>query len=196
MLSMMHNIRVLPNKTRTIGVLHSRRIVLQGISASCATITSSTSKSSSIDMSTNYNTEHHKHQLFLSPAPPLQRRPNINFTDSASAHGSKSTFELLRAIAVFKLCQLPFVVKHAESLLNLSSKILGNTITNGLVKHTFFQHFCAGEDSIDMKPVINMLQEHNIGPILDYAAENEESSSFENDNEEGMFICAQDMYMF
>jgi len=162
---------------------------MQGISASRATITSSTSKSSSIDMSTSINnTEHHKHQLFLTPAPPLQRLPDINFTDSNSAHGSKSTFELLRAITVFKLCQLSFLVKHAESLLNLSSKILGNTITNGLVKHTFFQHFCAGEDSIDMKPVIDMLQEHNIGPILDYAAENEESSSFENENEEGRCI--------
>jgi len=39
-----------------------------------------------------------------------------------------------------------------------------------------------------MKPVIDMLQEHNIGPILDYAAENEESSSFENENEEGRCI--------
>ena len=191
---MHHNIRLLPSRTRrTIGILQSRRVVLQGISVSRATITSSTSKSSSIEMST---TEHHNHHQFLTPAPPLQRLPNINFTDSASAHGSKSTFELLRAIAVFKLCQVPFLVKHAESLLNLSSKILGNTITNGLVKHTFFKHFCAGEDSIDMKPVIDLLQEHNIGPILDYAAENEESSSFENENEEGMFICAQDMYMF
>jgi len=39
-----------------------------------------------------------------------------------------------------------------------------------------------------MKPVIDMLQQNNIGPILDYAAENEESDSFENENEEGMFI--------
>ena len=190
MLSMMHNIRLLPNRTRrTIGI-PSRRVVLQGISASRATITSSTSKSSSIDISTINNTEHHSHnhQLFLTPAPALQRLPDINFTDSASAHGSKSTFELLRAIAVFKLCQLPFLVKHAESLLNLSSKILGNTITNGLVKHTFFQHFCAGEDSIDMKPVIDMLQQNNIGPILDYAAENDERSSFENENDQGMCI--------
>ena len=189
MLSMMHSIRLLPNRTRTIGILQSRRVVLQGISVSRATITSSTSKSSSIEMSTINNTEHHhSHHQFLTPAPPLQKLPDINFTDSASAHGSISTFELLRAIAVFKLCQLPFLVKHAESLLNLTSKILGNTITNGLVKHTFFQHFCAGEDSIDMKPVIDMLQEHNIGPILDYAAENEESDGFENDNEEGMCI--------
>ena len=30
---------------------------------------------------------------------------------------------------------------------------------------------------MDMKPVIDMLQEHNIGPILDYAAESEDSSS-------------------
>lgn len=97
----------------------------------------------------------------------------INFADSASAHGSKTTFELVRAIAVFRTCQLPFFIKHAESLLNISTKILGSNITNGLVKHTFFNHFCAGEDSLDMRPVIDMLQRNNIGPILDYAAESE-----------------------
>ena len=74
---------------------------------------------------------------------------------------------------------------HAESLLNLSTKILGRTITNSLVRHTFFNHFCAGTNSVDMKPVIDKLQECNIGPILDYAAESEEE---EDDNTEGIIF--------
>ena len=100
----------------------------------------------------------------------------IDFSDSASAHGSKTTAEIVRAILVFQACRFPLLVKHAESLLNLSTKILGRKITNALVKATFFNHFCAGENSVDMKPVIDMLQKNNIGPILDYAAESEGSS--------------------
>lgn len=38
---------------------------------------------------------------------------------------------------------------------------------------------------MDMKPVIDMLQEHNIGPILDYAAESEDSSDDSGDGIEG-----------
>ena len=35
-------------------------------------------------------------------------------------------------------------VNNADALLKMSQKVLGSTITNGVVKHTFFQHFCAG----------------------------------------------------
>jgi len=98
-----------------------------------------------------------------------------DFSDPASAHGTKSTTEIIRSIAVFQACRIPFLVKNAERLLDLSSKVLGNTITNTLMKYTFFRHFCAGEDSVDMKPVIDKLQANNIGPILDYAAESEGS---------------------
>jgi hypothetical protein len=66
-----------------------------------------------------------------------------DFSDPASAHGTKSTTEIIRSIAVFQACRIPFLVKNAERLLDLSSKVLGNTITNTLMKYTFFRHFCA-----------------------------------------------------
>lgn len=104
-----------------------------------------------------------------------QAHASLNFSDSSSAHSSKNTFDILRAIAVFQACRIKPLIKHAEGLLNLSTKVFGSTITNTVVKHTFFNHFCAGEDSVGMKPVIDMLQHNNIGPILDYAAESEGS---------------------
>ncbi|KAL3791618.1 hypothetical protein HJC23_012208 [Cyclotella cryptica] len=97
-----------------------------------------------------------------------------DFSDPGSAHGSKSTFEIVRAIGVFQACRIPLIVNNAERLLNLSFRILGKRLTNTLMKHTFFKHFCAGENRLEMKPVIDKLQANNIGPILDYAAENEE----------------------
>jgi len=100
-----------------------------------------------------------------------------DFSDPTSAHGSKSTFEIVRAIGVFQACRIPFLVNNAERLLNLSSRILGKKFTGTLMKHSFFKHFCAGENRLDMKPVIDKLQANNIGPILDYAAENEGNES-------------------
>mmetsp|Transcript_24232 Transcript_24232/g.38005 ORF Transcript_24232/g.38005 Transcript_24232/m.38005 type:complete len:576 (+) Transcript_24232:49-1776(+) len=101
------------------------------------------------------------------------------FSDAQSAHVSKSTLELLIAIGVFSSCRLPFLIRNAEYFLDLSYKVLGPSITNAVMKHTFFRHFCAGEDRHDMKPVIEMLRRNNIGPILDYAAENDNADSSE-----------------
>ena len=41
--------------------------------------------------------------------------------------------------------QIQPLVKHADSVLNLSKRIVGSTLVNFGVKHTFFAHFCAGE---------------------------------------------------
>jgi proline dehydrogenase len=68
-------------------------------------------------------------------------------------------------------------VKNAEKLINLSYGILGPSVTNALMRRTFFAHFCAGTDSVDMKPVIAKLEACNVKPILDYAAESEGSDA-------------------
>ncbi len=40
-----------------------------------------------------------------------------------------------------------------------------------IVRRTFFQHFCAGVDSEDIKPRLTQLKKSGVGAILDYAAE-------------------------
>lgn len=44
--------------------------------------------------------------------------------------------------------QIQPLVKHADSVLSLSKRIVGSTLVNFGVKHTFFAHFCAGEPCI------------------------------------------------
>ena len=108
---------------------------------------------------------------------PPDARPRIpaaiDFSDSSAAHGQKTTYELLRALAVFRVCQVKWIVDNAKMLLNISNRVLGATITDAIVGRTFYKHFCAGRDSVDMKPVIDMLQRNGVRPILDYAAESE-----------------------
>ena len=91
----------------------------------------------------------------------------------------KSNFELLRSLLVFNVCKVPFLVLNADSLLKLSYRFLGTSATNAVLKASFFGHFCAGEDEESIRPTIKNLELAGIGSILDYAAENDLTSSVE-----------------
>jgi proline dehydrogenase len=97
----------------------------------------------------------------------------LNFSDSMRAYQSKSFIELIRSYVVFSLCQIPFLVKQSESLIKLSYKTLGHSITNYGLRMTMFGHFCAGEDEVTIHPTVKYLEKNGIGSILDYAAESD-----------------------
>lgn len=95
----------------------------------------------------------------------------VNFNDSKLCFQSKSVSELLRAYLVFQLCRSRLLVQNAEILVDTSYKYLGNTVTDTVLRWTFFGHFCAGQNTADMTPAITRLADAGIGSILDYAAE-------------------------
>lgn len=94
----------------------------------------------------------------------------------------KSNFQLLRSLLVFNVCKVPFIVINADSVLRKSYRFLGTACTNAILKASFFGHFCAGEDEDSIRPTIKNLELAGIGSILDYAAENDVTSSV-NDTE-------------
>jgi len=96
-----------------------------------------------------------------------------DFNDPKSAHETKSFSELLSSLVVFRLCRMPMLVHNSEFLMSVSNNILGTTITNTIVKNTFFKQFCAGESATDIKPTLSKLKSCGIGGILDYAAESD-----------------------
>eukprot|EP01059_Diplonema_ambulator_P013378 TRINITY_DN238_c0_g3_i1.p1 TRINITY_DN238_c0_g3~~TRINITY_DN238_c0_g3_i1.p1 ORF type:complete len:578 (+),score=202.93 TRINITY_DN238_c0_g3_i1:88-1821(+) len=98
----------------------------------------------------------------------------VDFTDSKSAYKSKSNLELLRAIIVFKLCTVRPLVNNANSLIKFSESVLGKKLTHQvIVKRTFFNHFCAGEDVDEIQSTLANFSAIGVGAILDYAAEND-----------------------
>jgi proline dehydrogenase len=103
--------------------------------------------------------------------------PIPDFNDSKAAFESKSTSELLRAAACFRLSRIPVLVNWAETLLKTSRSILGDRITDAALKATLFGHFCAGEDQKRIQPVLKKLEAAGVGSILDYAAESDDGSS-------------------
>jgi proline dehydrogenase len=113
-----------------------------------------------------------------SPGSP-KKLPIPDFNDSKAAYEAKSNFELFRAMVVFQLCRIPFIVRHSEKLLIYSRKMLGGTLSDALLKATLFGHFCAGEDEKRIEPVILKMQKSGVGSILDYAHEDDGSSSQE-----------------
>lgn len=108
---------------------------------------------------------------------PNNKLPVPDFDNAKAAYESKSNMELVRAMAVFQLCRIPFLVRHSETMLSVSRKIVGGTIQDALLKATLFGHFCAGEDEKRIRPVCLSMQESGIGSILDYAHEDDGSGS-------------------
>jgi len=95
-----------------------------------------------------------------------------NTCNSQVSFGKKSTWELVRAYVVFRLCTIGPLTRNADFVLSTSRKLFSATLVDFIVKKTFFGHFCGGESTEDLRPCINMLNENGINGILDYAAEN------------------------
>lgn len=68
-------------------------------------------------------------------------------------------------------------MRNADALLHAAERLLGTTITHSLVRHTFFNQFVAGEDGDSIQPTVARLHAHGIGSILDYAAEDDVTTS-------------------
>ena len=134
----------------------------------------------------NTNKEQQNHPTHLAGIPSDNDKKGYqipDFNDSKAAFESKTTTELIRAAVSFRLCKVPFLVNHAEDLLGLSRRLLGNKITDTLLKVTLYGHFCAGEDQKRIKPILEKLDSVGVGSILDYAAESDEGSSGNKKNQ-------------
>lgn len=98
-------------------------------------------------------------------------KPLVDFSNTRVAFEGKTTAQLLRAWAVFRVSNVRPIVANASSLLRASYSVLGKGITNAVLRQTFFGHFCGGVDGEDIQPTIRALRQRGVGSILDYAAE-------------------------
>lgn len=112
-----------------------------------------------------------------SPMDTFHSNPVPDFSYSTAAWSSKTTKDLLVGYVAFGLCRIPFFVRHAEPLLHMTRRILGDRWTDAVLQQTLFGHFCAGTDERSIQPVIHKLERAGIGSILDFAAEDDGSSS-------------------
>ncbi|XP_068679728.1 proline dehydrogenase 1, mitochondrial-like isoform X1 [Montipora foliosa] len=106
--------------------------------------------------------------------------PGFTFDDTKNAYRSKTSWEIVRALAVFRLCSFDLLVNKNKELLNIGQKVLGKHLFRRLMKATFYGHFVAGEDQEAIKPGIKCLEKFGVGAILDYSVEEDLSESETN----------------
>ncbi|XP_031549212.1 proline dehydrogenase 1, mitochondrial-like [Actinia tenebrosa] len=102
------------------------------------------------------------------------KRENVTrfaFDNSREAFRSKTSLQLLRALLVFRLCSINFLVQKNQQLMKLGQRMLGKGLFRKLMKATFYGHFVAGEDHEAIKPTISKLEQYGVGAILDYSVE-------------------------
>ena len=100
------------------------------------------------------------------------RKP-LDFNDGEMAFKSMRFITLMRAMVVFRLCRSPWLVQNSKWLIDTSYSTFGESITNTVMRYTFFGHFCAGEGVDEIKQTVDYLAGNGIGSILDYAAESD-----------------------
>lgn len=96
-------------------------------------------------------------------------KPNFG---STSCYKERSTWYLLKAMFILKLCSKRFIAENSVSWMKKAEKVFGSTITYDIVvKRTIYNYFCAGENDSELKKTIRSLDANGVGAILDYAAE-------------------------
>lgn len=102
---------------------------------------------------------------------PIRDQLDLTFNDARQAFRSKSTWEILRAYIVFKLCAVDYLVENNDRLMNLGKKVLGKKVFEKVMEGTFYGHFVAGADQVSIQPNIQRLREFGVKAILDYSVE-------------------------
>lgn len=102
---------------------------------------------------------------------PPRDKIDLTFNDARQAFRSKSTWEILRAYLVFKLCSIDFIVQHNQRIMNITQKIMGKKLFEKCMEASFYGHFVAGADQISIQPKIKRLREFGVKAILDYSVE-------------------------
>ncbi len=106
-----------------------------------------------------------------------------SFDNTAIAFQGKSKKDLNRAYWLFKLVSSNTLVKIGLILLNIVLFLRIPILR--LIKTTIYKHFCGGESIKDSQKTIEELARYQIGTILDYSVEGQESeANFDNGMQE------------
>ncbi|AIN99272.1 proline oxidase, mitochondrial precursor-like protein [Leishmania panamensis] len=110
-----------------------------------------------------------RHSTAMMQKDKLLKLPNFN---DDTTYRQRSTWYLIKALVVLRLCSVNCLATNSVSLMKHVEKILGSKLTyDFLVKKSFYNYFCAGENDQELRDTVHKLSRNNIGAVLDYAAE-------------------------
>lgn len=96
---------------------------------------------------------------------------DTTFSDSEAAYKNKTTGEIFRALIVFQLFSVNFLVAHNIKIMKWLKSILGNQGFSKLMKMTVYGHFVGGEDEEKLVPTLVKLNSFGVKSIVDYSVE-------------------------
>ncbi|KAM8837914.1 hydroxyproline dehydrogenase isoform 1-T2 [Spinachia spinachia] len=112
-----------------------------------------------------------------------------------SAFRVKSLGELLRALAVFRLCSFPALVNHCGKLLSVARALMGRRLFSMLLRPTVYAQFVAGESEAEISRSMQKMSSLGLRPMLAVPIEEDlgESSGEEtyDENTEAMLECVR-----
>ena len=135
---------------------------------------SSSPSSSSSSISINHNTEKLESIIQKQP-PPTNTDTSLNLHDVEKIFSSVPTTKLLRASANLHFAAMESMVDFGMWVMN--SKLMNIEVFRdmvlGVVKHTFYEHFCGGEDALATGDTVRRLHRGGDGlrVMLDYSVE-------------------------
>ncbi|PVV02029.1 hypothetical protein BB560_003528 [Smittium megazygosporum] len=98
-------------------------------------------------------------------------RFNLSESKEHLIHANMS--DLIRAAFVYKCCTMPWLVELSPKLIDFANKAHLNIISDPIVKKTFFQTFCAGENKPEVQATMRKLESVGIKSIVDLSVESD-----------------------
>lgn len=99
----------------------------------------------------------------------------LSFDDTSIAFQSKTDFQLKKSLYLFALMNKNWIVKIGTFWVKLFLWL--HFPIKKIIKFTIFGQFCGGETINDCEKTIDNLAKNNIGTILDYSVEGEDSEA-------------------
>lgn len=115
---------------------------------------------------------------------------DLSFDNTAIAFSYKSDRELKKAYRLFAAMNYPLLTKAGTHLVKLALNLKLPVRT--LIKSTIFPQFVGGETIEKCQPTIDMLAQHHVTTMLDYAVEGAKTEEgFDDTTEETLAIIAK-----
>lgn len=105
----------------------------------------------------------------------MESHPQLSFEDTSVAFSYKSDAELKKANLIFSLVNHPSVSRLATSSVKFAFAV--GLPVKGIIRKTAFDHFCGGETIDEAERTTQKLARYQVGTILDYSVEGEESEA-------------------
>ncbi len=114
---------------------------------------------------------------------PTTDKLSFSFNNTEIAFQAKSNAQLNKAHLLFKALGYSWLVNAGPGLVSMAFKL--KLPITGIIKKTIFAQFCGGENINECQQAVKLLNSYNIGTILDYSVEGEETNeAFEATAEE------------